>query len=209
MICFILFSVKYSTNTPKEIFLNTNLFELVINGLADSYLKQNMLGFLNLKSKTYLNSTIYRLYLNIYRANLTNNLLEPEIFEKIEEIIIKGSLYGIESKLFKGFTNLKYIRLELENIRYLFNIGIEWIRSLNSDIYVNLKNKSSYLQYLNRSIYISIHDKNDYLFPNEDFCWYINFPFNNLIMFSFDSLSKHNKIIKWKIYITTKIFIWK
>lgn len=156
------FSTKYSLSTCPCIFNNSFINEITIEGLADNFIKKNMLGFSH--QNILLNSTINTLELNIYRAKLTEKLLSKTVFHSLRELRINGQLDSIQLDLITNFKNLKILDLNLKNFEYFIKNNLNWIESLNCKDTLILKGSD------------------DYTFPDQDFCLFYKLPFKGLVL---------------------------
>ena len=164
---------------------------LQIIGLVDSFYKRNVLSFSN-HTFTNLTSRIQRLELDkVQNINLDFNLLNPDVFNNIRTIDTFGSIHRIEESIFKTFKTLYMISFKTNYFRKTMHInGINWIKAINSNISVDVSNRRI-LQYYYESIKFINLDCNFYsqdvrlanVFPDEDFCLYVEFPFTQLVTF--------------------------
>lgn len=93
----------------------------------------------------------------------------------------------IDNNLFKTIKNVNRLQLETFFFRKLIHKhGLEWIRSINSDLYMNDSDISEYVKYQDRRFLISLFNLAGILitdmFPDEDFCLYSTFPFYRHVM---------------------------
>lgn len=181
------FGTRYSSQTCKFIFKNARLGQLFLYDLTSSFVKSNRLEFYP-SSLLRLDSKITALWLQLYNYKLTKRLLDQNVFNTLNQIVIKGHIGQIDSDLFLNLRFIIYIKINVTNVRTIYSQGIEWIASLNNFLTVNLSNVSDIVDKLNNLAFIQTYSKlNDekiekvYSYPDEDFCWYANFPFENLV----------------------------
>lgn len=193
-------TVKYIPNTCPLIFQNSNITNLQFYGLADNFIQKNILSFSNLNKSINLNSYIFNLQIEAYYINLTNTLLDPLVFKNLEEIIIKGSLKSMDTNLFKNLLNLNHLKFETENFRHFISQSSEWMKYLNERVIIN-KNSS-----LDQALIIDFEFKDIYYFPDEDFCYFKNFPTNKLV-FTYINPARRNCtcLVSW-LTITNQIY---
>ena len=139
-----------------------------------------------------LNTTIEILDVRYDNVDLDFDFLHPSVFKSLSQISIVSRVNTIHPNLFHVLNNVTDINLVLENMRSMMHKnGIEWIKSINKDINCDLTNRSEVLLYaqLNKVKFIN-HDTEDmpissplrHVFPDEDFCLYRDFPFNQLVV---------------------------
>ena len=88
---------------------------------------------------------------------------------------------------------MKKIEFETPQFRSLIHQhGIEWIKKINRDLNVDLSNLSQVFEcYINKCAVIITFSCSTYImdlpmyevFPDEDFCIYTNYPFNQMVFF--------------------------
>ncbi|CAF0805419.1 unnamed protein product [Brachionus calyciflorus] len=154
-----------------------------------------------------LNSNIHTLVLSqSVKLNINQDLINPHVFRRVSEMRIYGEINSFQKDLLKYFNNLKSIILDGQNFRkFMHKTAIDWINYLNINKTINpLKMRKVYSNYESIvNISITFNNRNYVLyyyedfgllfnvnqtFPDEDFCIYKNFPFNQLIHIYFDSL---------------------
>lgn len=170
-------SCKYRQSTNPLIFQNSNINHLLIYGLVDSFVKKNLLGFN--QAENNVNLKIKSLQLAFYRGSFTKKLLDRLIFKNVENIIIYGRLDSIDDDIFANFKIIKLV--SLASI-YGLKDGLKFLKSLNSELKLN-SNSSQYIQ--NHTVKLFIMD---YLYPEEDFCFFQDFPQNKLVLIESYSL---------------------
>ena len=191
------------------VFTNSMIDQLELIEIMDTFYKTNALQFTN-ETFGNLNSQISRLYmLQVINLNLDSNLLNPSVFENIKKITIEfGTLRSIDGRIFKTLKELTAIEMEERIFRKInHRQGIEWIKQINREVYVDLSNISSIDS--NRQI-VLIHGQNYHIvkvsktFPDQDFCLYVDFPFDQLVIISY-------QLIYDEIIIDTNLsctFLW-
>ena len=186
-------NIEYKGNICPFVFQNANFLHVLFNDLVDSFYKKNVLTFSN---ETYpqLNSVIRSVQIhNVYNINIDLKLLHQSVFNKLASLLIaSGSLRSISGEIFKS---KKYLFLLLIHPMILRKInhkqGIEWIRDMNFDLNINFSREPSKEEYkhFNRLKVIILtrkinnpHTPITMLLPDEDFCIYVHFPFNQLVI---------------------------
>lgn len=190
-----LHGIKYQKQICPFIFDYLKCQELKVYFLINSYYKQNILSFSNI-SNQMINIQINRfVILDAHDINIDSRLFSWQVFQHTNQFAIYGRLNSIQKNLFTPFKHLKLIQLDILYARkFLSTFGIDWIRCLNADLDIDTKNKSQFRTYSNRAINININFHPDqipyskysinFLFPDEDFCIYSRFPFNQMIVIS-------------------------
>lgn len=193
------------------VFMNVKLREFMITDIVDTFYKKNVLTFdyLPEDQSSSLNSNIWELLLyNVYNINLDMKILNPAVFKMTELITIQsGSLNSIDKEIFNKLENLQTLKLDTLNlIKIIHKQGINWIKGINRNVSVNLKEvEASGMNFTNISFShkeiaftFSMHNevfKISEIFPEEDFCIYVEFPFNQLVLFyHIISLKDHENI---------------
>jgi hypothetical protein len=156
--------------------------ELTFFRLADTYFKTNLIRFQQSKYESINSSVTYFVLDEFYDIDLDSNIMNKNVFEKVNNVWIFGELRSIENDLFKSFRNIRYIFL----YRILHAQGNGWIRYINSDLNVNLSNCTQIDE--NRDLMATIlnlkFDIEDPIYNDEkeDFCLFSNFPFNQMVV---------------------------
>ena len=138
-----------------------------------------------------LNSFVLLLQINIYNVELNLEFLNPSVFEKLTLILINGKIKSIDSDVFVALKKITKIAFQSNYLKSLMHDkrGIEWIKNINKQITVNLTNKTEmdqnwenvkYLYFHCWNFIFTIHPSD--VFPDEDFCLYKDFPFNQLVL---------------------------
>ena len=142
------FSTSYYEKTCPYIFSNSIINLLEFYGISDTFLKTNKLGFLSANNS--LNSSIEELTVMGYEIDLNENMLDNNIFAKLNKLNLNGKIQKIS---IHQINNLVSIGVKLDNlIQFLF---------FNKDVFKNSRiSKFRKLEILNI----------DYKFPDEDFC---------------------------------------
>lgn len=178
------YTVKYYQNTCSMIFKNTSIEVLKFHGLSKSLIRFNQISFdtaLNIKQ---LNASVTMLGFFFYNGNLYKNMI---FFKKVNEIYIFGSLNYIEENFFE-FINVKKITLYIDNHVYFLSKGIEWMKSINSNLKINFSNLSQVAHNLDKITILEFRTsashfeiKLDWL-DDSNFCVFEDFPDDKLVI---------------------------
>lgn len=196
---------KFPTNICPLFFRDSPLKGFTIANMIDTFFKQNLLKFLPSRDHTSLNVSFEKIdFKQLEHVTVDSSLLYPLLFANISVLGLYGDVIRIQSGLFKSLTRLRQIRLGDSNPRKLFHRGIDWILDLNINVHVDLKNDSQMTTNMARhrfDIYIEQmyervkngmvlereHFFSDSIFPDEDFCIYVRFPFERLVIISLNT----------------------
>ena len=185
----VLLDPQFKSTLCPLVFKNSNIADIEIRGLVDTFYKTNILAFEN-RTFNDLNSTIRKVYTKIENINIDSNLLNPSVFQNLEEIYFYGSVNKIDGKSLNALNRLSLIEFTKDNYRDMIHKnGIEWIRDLNTDINVDFSNFNELRSNYANKMLISFEYytflpqvRLSKLLPDEDFCIYKDFPFNQLVI---------------------------
>ncbi|RMZ93115.1 hypothetical protein BpHYR1_048177 [Brachionus plicatilis] len=138
------------------IFSGSNIESIQFDGLSNVFLKRNIISFIHVNQS--IQSSVDRLFLASYRVRLDDSVLSPEIFNGISLLSVSGSVDKIEKETFKKLLNIKLIRLDLEDFRFFFSNGMDWLNGLE----------------FNRDYLIVDFSTENYFFSEEDICLFKN-----------------------------------
>ena len=207
-ICPLYFKSSYLTSINLKYQMNT-------------FYKRNYLKFsrINNSDINFLNTSIETLW-TIFNEKIdidSNSFLNKHVFSRIKYLALFGEINSIEKDIFKPFKCLKTIYLETIFFRKLSKKGTEWISSINSDLHVNLSNRSELDLYVNQTkiifldlFTISNTEKDKIkIFQDEDFCLFRNYPFDQLVLFKIKHLNtlfslKYTCTIQWVLKYVSK-----
>lgn len=158
---------------------------------TDSFIYKNFITFeeIDLRNTTIIDLNSHVNILSIAWSDyirLDNSFLNPDIFKHVSTVFVTGTLKYIGSYTFKNLKKLRQIKLKLLNFITIFKYKIDWIENINYD----LRNRSlDRIDYFTRTTLVLLDQYFDgsfafydmYTFPNEDFCIFKNFPFNQLV----------------------------
>ena len=180
-------SVEYKQKTCPFVFTNARLEQLFFDGLVDTFYKRSVLSFSS-EIFTELNSTIKTMMLkNVQAINFDVDLFHPSIFNNTEEIIIySGSLNSINGGIFKNLKCLISVKIDQMIFKKIIHKqGITWIRQINHDVNLNSSNiPEDFRSHKEIGINELLTDRKliAKIFPEEDFCIYVDFPFNQMVI---------------------------
>ena len=184
---FSLIQLEYKHDICPHLFQNTNAGLLTLHDLVDTFYKKNVLSFSN---ETYpqLNSNIEELAVtSAENINLDLNIVHPSVFNNTSTISINEGclLKSIDGEIFLHLKYLSSIQIGPSVFRKVnHKQGIKWIRKINNRTHVNLSNITETTKQI---VYIDLSTSIDIIqiFPDEDFCIYVDFPFDQLVIIDF------------------------
>ena len=218
--------VFFSKKTCPYVFMNTKLVHLTLGQITNSLILKNQLEFLDINQKDDFdlnNQDIFFLNIGIAFEDITTRLIDKYVFKYINRLLISGVVESIQEDLFSRLKYLGFIYLNFDNFgNFIHNSDNKWMKYLNSDVKVNLKNQREVKSNLVKSLKIELFQKskvfdtvrtfgNIYMYPDEDFCLFKYFPHDHLVYTSILSgdILKCTCTIIWLIqyiyfYDTTK-----
>jgi hypothetical protein len=176
--------VIYQENICPLIFSKSKIDYLLLSSTNSLFIK-NSLTFSNISDDLakYINSIIFDLDLRLYHIDLNEKLLNKHVFNKLVRLTLNGVIHSIDDDLFKSFDYLKLLRLKMENIQNIFHKKNKWLQYLNNKVYVNdLSIKYNFQKTFGLIIEQTHFNHSYYNFPDEDFCYFKDFPHNKLVM---------------------------
>ena len=201
------FIIKFLNNLKlcSYLFNNVSIFSFGISPFIDTFYSKKMVSFSN-DNETNINSKINGLFIfYAVKIKLDHNILNPQIFKFLTNFRVIGSIDFIQNDLFVKLNFLKYFILDGQNFNQLIQkSGTQWFKSINSNVKVNINNFTQIIENFQSSVYISISfnfpDYVDYsyieplinietTFPEEDFCLYQDFPFDQMVFFLIDQIN--------------------
>lgn len=198
------FNAQFRFPICPFLFANISVHYFEFFGFIDTFYKRNFLKFTNESAEKLLTGDINSSITSVKLAKMENIKLDSSIlnelaFKNIKILQLNGEIRSIQTGVFRSFRNLKTIEIDVHFLKILMHRGIDWIRDINKQIDIDLRNKSQQVEIKElRQIYfrlkINTSLSEDYLtfyrkisipdsFPDEDFCLYEKFPFNQLVLF--------------------------
>lgn len=195
----------------------SNMYGFTMTNMIDTFYIQNILRFVQLKDSelaelvhTSIQDISFR---QLDSVNIDSRILHTTLFINLEKLELFGDVISIQTGLFRAFKSLKKIVFGNSNTRKLFQRGIDWMIDLNSEIRVELADaqKLSISQkedVVHIKIEFMAEDQIDNIiffdtvfssdiFPDEDFCIYAKYPFNQLVLLTMDKLGKRTCTFSW------------
>lgn len=203
-------NIKFKHSICPLVFRNTSFQVFVLNDQIKTFYRQNLLQFSNLNKSLIdvdLGISINEAYFeNFIGIDLDERFLNPQVFKSIVLLSLRDRLNSIQPELFRSFKNLKNVQLgAIIWKQFVHQQGISWIKELNSDVKIiyesnkQLANNSKerliligLIDFYGLGLYAKFSLFKD-VFPEEDFCLYISFPFDQLIVLLLNQGVKQGK----------------
>jgi hypothetical protein len=176
--------VIYHENICPLVFAKSRINYLLLSSTNSLFVK-NSLTFSNVSDDLamYINPVIFDLDLRLYHIDLNEKLLNKHVFKNLVRFTLNGIIHSIDDDLFKSFDYLKLLQIKMENIQNIFHKKNKWLQYLNNKVYVNdLSIKYNFQRIFGLIIEQTHFNHSYYNFPDEDFCYFKDFPHNKLVM---------------------------
>lgn len=194
------------------VFSNTTIGELHFSdSLVNTFYKKNILRFEKINEKRNndeINSNIETLRLVKFdKIDIDESLLNKNVFKQLRHIVLIGEINSIQIGVFKPFKKMRKLLIHgLFYPKLVRRHGIEWMREFNMDVRINLANRPLLDVDVLREKFVlidlatiipwngawfsyeSVEVKS--IFPDEDFCLYANFPFEQAVILNYDRIFK-------------------
>jgi len=175
-------SIKYTKNICPLIFRNSFLNKLVLKEISSSFINKNEFEFAKLNFKD-LNSTIYNLCLFTYHIVLKDALFNKEVYKELFFLELNGPIDSIQDDLFKSFTNgFKLLCIRMQYIENIFMKNNKWIQYLNYNEIITSRISIDFKEVFVLLLYQTMPSLVLYMYPDEDFCYFKDFPHQNLVL---------------------------
>lgn len=172
------YTVRYSTQTCPFLFKNSNISTLYFYGLTNTFIRKNILEFLNLNI-TSLNSTILNFEAHFYQGVLNKNFFDKSVYENTLSISLIGSIKNIENFSLSFLKNVQELNLDLGNFAYLAYSGSRLFNSINATVYLLDKVQNS-----------------KYSYPTEDFCFFKDLYLKNVCILN-ENIENCSCTLQW------------
>jgi len=188
--------MEYLSNTCPLIFFNAKIEFLIINEISSTFIGKNILGFQNSDQKNLenLNSSIYQFIIKLYHTDVGEPLLNKYVFKDLIFLDIQGQITHIENEIFKNFKNLRVLRFRMQSIQHIFARQNKWLESINTDLDIDPEDQNRIIVYSERVFMLILnqlfYQTTLYNYPNEDLCYFKNFPHNKLVLVKLNPVFK-------------------
>jgi len=173
-----------SDETCPFVFKNSLLVFLSINNLRYSLIYKNPFTFQNISIQNNLNSSIFLSYLEVYHSNLNSKLLNIHVFRNLTILDITGIINKIEIDTFKNLEKFHMLRIKSQNVKNIFARDNKWLQYLNHNSLIIQKYVFIFL------IHQLYENTTFYSYPNEDFCFFKDFPHQRFVLAILTPISK-------------------
>ena len=190
--------VKFDKPICPLIFNNSHLWFVNFDYVINTYYKRNLLRFVT-NFNGVVNSTIEQIiFMELEKVDVDSNLINPKLCTKLTVVGLHGEVNSVEEGLFNQMEKLVQIQFITSYFKLLAHKkGIGWIKLLNPDVdifspnqsFIGIKYTLIDLKILNQYYYWSFNLINpiDKLFPNEDFCLYLEFPLHRMVVLTVET----------------------
>ena len=128
-------------------------------------------------------------FLDLYENDyiLDEEHIDPILFKDLRVLKTnEANIIRISDSFMSSFPNLDYVHIKEKSLGNFFKRnGMKWLRSFNAHVNVDFSNQESIQAYSEDDMKtISFDDESSaYKFPDEDFCYFKDFPHNHLVFF--------------------------
>nr|QVK45832.1 G protein-coupled receptor [Proales similis] len=180
--------VNFNSPTPAVVFNNATIKTLEFDRMFDTLNRKQLIQIT--ESNIEQNTTIHKAYFNFFNVKLDSSIISKQIFSKTNSLYISSHLKSISANCFTELVNMNRIIFSVFSLKYLFHENSAWLRSLNSNVSVNysagrdevMRQKALLLELRTTHFFNRPNLKNNaYDFPDEDFCLFRHFPFEQYV----------------------------
>ena len=111
------YDVYYSMPICPYVFLNTQIKQVVLYQIMNSFIFKNRLEFTKIDEDNLNIRKLTHLDINIGFEILSGDIICPHIFKGITNLVVKGSSYSIQTNLFEDLTKIKYTSFDLDSLK--------------------------------------------------------------------------------------------
>ena len=171
------------------VFNNSIIQALFFAPLIDTFFWKNIPRFSTDISNQPLNITIKRYFLELLEnVNIDSTIMNKNLFKEVILLYILGDIRSIEENVFVSMDKIE--RIMIQNIKKISHKqGIKWMANMNTNLKVNLSDQSQLDANMSQrkviDLFIDMFSSEKQVteaFPDEDFCLYKDFPFDQLII---------------------------
>lgn len=129
--------------------------------------------------------TDFKCIINLFQIEDSNRLvldkkiLDENVFSSLNKFGFTRHLKSINNDIFALLKNLQMISLHIYNLNYVINNGIDWIRSINKGLNVDL-HKNNHNGF--REVYIFFENSSENPFTDVNYCIFKDFPHQQLVV---------------------------
>lgn len=202
---FILFFENVNIGRPvcELAFKNSQITSLDLGNVYETFFKSNQMRFIEQNKVENLNSNIKFLIFEAFEMHLDLRMINRKVFGNLVDVTFGGLLSSIQDDLFTYFDQLTSINLNYANFERLARRqGIKWIRNINANLNVDLSNSSDvennsasiFVILLEESRNTRLHGGFDSFSRDENFCIYVDWPFEQLVWIKLEPTSLNRNL---------------
>jgi len=174
-------SNEYSKHICPLVFRNSYLQKLVLNEISSSFLTKNEFKFTFLYFEK-LNSSVFELCLVAYHIKLEAAVFNQDVYKRLILMELNGVISSIQENLFKTFSSsFKVLCIRMQYINNLFVKDSKWLQYLNFQQEITSRDPIIFEQAFFLVLYQSFPKVVLYTYPDEDFCYFKDFPHQKLV----------------------------
>lgn len=206
--------------TCSLFFRNARLVKFGVSFMVDSFYKKNVIAFIDPLNfdMNRLNSSVFNLMIGeFFDITLDSKFLSPYVFANAGYMKFSGRIKSIDKNVFQPFKRLRSIDFNYDYISMIFRRqGIEWIKNINSNVKVNVSNKTEVDK--NKELIVSIsfstnrklyaHRNTHYLY-DRDFCLFLDFPFEQMVFILPNYDERENTFRLNESYSCTELWLFQ
>jgi hypothetical protein len=181
--------VKLSEQTCPLVFGYLKIQLFAIEKLSSSFIYTNMLGFYENKyNKSFDSLKLMQFTARLFHVNLKQTLFNEIVFGNLLILDLYGQINSIQNDLFKYLNSLKILRIHTQNARRLLTNNNKWFEYLNFKVNLESNEFANLYKNLDKIFILSIvqtfTNLTYYNYPEEDFCYFKNFPHKQFVLTS-------------------------
>ena len=171
------------------IFNNAYINKLNFLGLTTSQIERRDFSFIPEYRGTLINSSVSILAMNIYKLNLSNLMVNENVFKNIGFLLIDGRPGYIQDDLFVQLRSLNYLEIHVHSIMQMFtSYSNKWLASIRfEDVdFETIQERIDALNDQGNAFVFRLsflEDSGSFEYSDGDFCLFKYFPFKKFISF--------------------------
>ena len=187
--------IKYTESICSYLFMNAFISTLTFNGIKNTIIEKNQLGFIDLfngSSLADLNCSIESVIFELYRIDIGKKLLNKQIFKKTNQINLRGIIGRIDSNfnIFDWLQKLRLLVFQIENKNEFVDLNRNWLSKYVKTAEKRFNDFENEKNFIEITWYSEKNSKNDLLpMKDEDFCLFANYPVNKTIFHVMDNVA--------------------
>lgn len=151
-------NTRFKRPICELVFKHTSLKEIDFGRVYESFFKKSIPQFIEQSKYEYLNSSFDHLKVDSYEIILDSRILNKKIFQNLSGVEVLGRLDSIQYDIFIPFKKLTSLYFEYLCFERLTKTqSLDWMRSINTELYVNLSNSTQIEESLSRLCAITVN----------------------------------------------------